>query len=258
MLSLICDAAAADELIASNPVAKLAKRSRPKLTRSAFPELDHDDVARLIDATPERYRTLLAVAVRTGLRQSELLGLTWSDVDTRGLELHVRQQLDRHGSPVALKTESARRVVPITTDTARRLTELRLASRRSADTDLVFVTGTGSPVTQRSLSRQVLNPALAAAKLPALRWHDLRHIAISTWIASGMPVADVARIAGHPRQRSRSRFTRTSSRGSAGMIGCAKPWRRRSGSPRLQRTEPGGSRKAPSSYERDLSVNASV
>jgi integrase len=63
--------------------------------RREFPSLDHEAVGRLIAATPDRYRVLVAVSVLTGLRQGESLGLRWQDVDVREGVIRVRRQLDR-------------------------------------------------------------------------------------------------------------------------------------------------------------------
>jgi integrase-like protein len=57
----------------------------------------------------------------------------------------------------------------------------------------VFTSSAGTPVAVRNIIRRGLQPALEAASLPKLRWHDLRHIAASRLIADGVPIGDVSR-----------------------------------------------------------------
>ncbi len=165
--------------------------------RREFPSLDHEAVGRLIAATPDRYRVLVAVSVLTGLRQGESLGLRWQDVDVREGVIRVRRQLDRGGALVEPKTQAAKRDVPIPASLARMLAEHRLASRHSAETDFVFCSMAGTPHDPRNVDRSGLRPAVAAAGLPHLRWHDLRHVAASLLIAEGASVGHVSRLLGH-------------------------------------------------------------
>jgi integrase len=105
-LSRLFGHAARRGLIAANPVARLERGERPRLDRKDKRVLDGEEIGRLLDAaTTPRYRMLLATAIYTGLRISELLGLAWSDVDLDGGYLHVRKQLDL-GKRVEPKTRA--------------------------------------------------------------------------------------------------------------------------------------------------------
>src|SRR5215203_2639518 len=59
--------------------------------------LDRDEIAELLDAAPNKYRTLIALSIVTGLHQGEALGLRWQDVDITNRVLHVRWQLRQDG-----------------------------------------------------------------------------------------------------------------------------------------------------------------
>jgi integrase len=61
----------------------------------------------------------------------------------------------------------------------------------------VFASEVGTPLAVRNIIRRGLEPALAAAELPKLTWHDLRHLAASLLIAEGASVGYVSRILGH-------------------------------------------------------------
>jgi integrase len=184
-------------LIAANPVRRLERGERPRVERREFPALDAEAVGRLIAATPERYRVLVALSVLTGLRQGEALGLRWSDVDLGEGTVHVRFRLDRSGVLSVPKTEAARREIPFPPVLGRILAEHRLASPFSGEGDFVFCSETGAPLGRRAVVRGGLEPALAAAGLPYLRWHDLRHVAASLLIAQGASVGHVSRLLGH-------------------------------------------------------------
>jgi integrase len=151
-------------------------------------------------ATPAN-RNVLATAVFTGLRQSELLGLSWADVDLEAGVLRVRRQLDRGGGYSEPKTWRAKRDVVLMPSLVTLLRAHRLASAYPDPTDPVFVTRTGRPLYYRNLIRG-LRLALAKAGLeddgrPRLRFHDLRHTYASLLIAQGLNVAFISHLLGH-------------------------------------------------------------
>jgi integrase len=200
VLGRVLSSAARRGLINANPVRRLEHRERPRVVRREFPSLDREALGRLIAATPKRYRTLVAVSVLTGIRQGEALGLRWQDVDVKTGVLRVRLQLDRQGNLVEPKTNAAKRDVPIPPSLARMLAQHRLAADpdHSSETDFVFASVTGGPLHYRNIARRGLDKAVAAAGLPHVRWHDLRHVAASALIAESEGDIDhVSRVLGH-------------------------------------------------------------
>jgi integrase len=200
VLGRVLGSAARGGLIPANPVRRLERGERPKVVRREFPSLDREALGNLIAATPKRYRTLVAVSVLTGIRQGEALGLRWQDVDVKTGVVRVRYQLDRQGDLVEPKTSAAKRDVPIPPSLARMLAEHRLAADpdHSSKTDFVFMSETGGPLHYRNVARRGLDKAVAAAGLPHLRWHDLRHLAASALIAESEGDVDhVSRVLGH-------------------------------------------------------------
>ena len=71
------------------------------------------EIKALLATATGRWRPLLITAVLTGLRASELRGLTWANVDLKAGELHVRQRADRFNSIGAPKSRSGHRTVPL-------------------------------------------------------------------------------------------------------------------------------------------------
>lgn len=151
---------------------------------------------------------MIATALYTGLRISELLGLIWSDIDLPAGAISVRAQLSR-----AHRDAPARRVAPKSTAAYReiplidQLSQLLLAHHRdtpfATPTDWVFATSRGTPQSQRNVSRRGLQRAVERAQLdregwPSLRFHDLRHTFASHLILDhGLDVVQVSRILGH-------------------------------------------------------------
>jgi integrase len=194
--------------MAQNPVERLESAERPHPTRRRQRVLGRDEIVRLLVACAPRYRTLIATAIYSGLRISELLGLLWSDLDLDRGELHVRAQLSRarRGVPskrITLKTPAAYREVPLTPQLVSRLREHRREIPPVAEEAWVFHTGAGTPFGHRNIETRALNSAASLAGLddgtwPRLRFHDLRHTFASHVIIDlRLDVAQVSRILGH-------------------------------------------------------------
>lgn len=164
--------------------------------------LDTPEIVALLDAASPNYRTLLAAAVFLGLRQGELLGLTWADVDFDAGLVRVRKQLDRSGSRVEPKTPKAVREVVLMPTLGRLLREHKLRTPFSTPGDYVFTTSAGTPYYWRNVSKRGLERAKQRAGLdgegrPRLRFHDLRHTFASILVAQGENVVYVSRQLGH-------------------------------------------------------------
>jgi integrase len=133
----------------------------------------------------------------TGLRQSELLGLRWRDVNFDNELIHVRSALDRHGNDVPPKTQHAVRDVVLIPALAEMMREHRRTSAYDRPADYVFASRVGTPLHWRNVSRRALKPALAEAGIEPLRWHDLRHTFASLLIGGGANVVFTSRQLGH-------------------------------------------------------------
>jgi integrase len=195
---------------ADNPISRLSKTERPKAKNKTKARiLDIEQIAALISHTIPTYRPLMITAVYTGMRQSELLGLRWRDIDFDAGKIRVRHQLSRakKSAPaklLALKTDAAERDLDLTPELAKVLREHKLASSYSKDDEFVFSTLTGQPIYYRNASARGLQKAadragLNSEGLPKLSFHDLRHTAITHLIRSGADVAQVQRFAGHAK-----------------------------------------------------------
>jgi integrase len=184
-------------LLAVNPVNQLDRTERPRVSRLERPVLSPEEVRRVLDAATPRFRTLLATAILSGLRQGELLGLHWRDVDFDNQVIHVRSALNRQRRDVPPKTERAVRDVILMPALAQTLRQHKRESTFNGPDDYVFTTRNGTPEHAAHLGLRALKPALERAEIQDIRWHDLRHTFASLLIAGGANITFVSRQLGH-------------------------------------------------------------
>jgi integrase len=166
---------------------------------------------RLMDAVVgDRLEAPYALAITTGMRQGELLGLRWSDVDLQGGWLQVRQVLQYQAGTgyvfVEPKTATSRRSTKLPTITMEALRQHRLRQNEErlalgpawADLDLVFPNSIGKPMDGVHLLRREFLPLLQRAGLARIRFHDLRHTAATLLLGQRRAsVNAVSRMLGH-------------------------------------------------------------
>ena len=151
---------------------------------------------------PHRNAALYHVATRCGLREGELRGLRWVDVDLKRRELHVRGQFEEEGRKDA--KYSSHRTVPLSVDIVQVLTwhkknqaeERALIGSHWNEAQLVFVSENGTPLNPSNMNSQ-LNRFLAKLKVSPIRFHDLRHTYAALNIAAGVDLYTLSRRMGH-------------------------------------------------------------
>jgi integrase len=148
------------------------------------------------------------LALTTGLRRGELLGLKWADIDLENTTLSVNRSMDTlYGPPEekAPKRQSSRRTVLLVPEAvaALRLHRRRQAEERLAagpawrERDLVFPTTLGTLTLGDNLLKRNLRPLLEKAGLPPLTFHELRHTFATFHLASGGKPKVIQEILGH-------------------------------------------------------------
>ncbi|RXH41065.1 tyrosine-type recombinase/integrase [Bradyrhizobium zhanjiangense] len=139
---------------------KVERRQKRKLVVGRdIPEPREID-ALLQQTKNERWRALLLVAVRCGLRASELRGLRWQDVDFKKSELHVRQRADRYNEIGSPKSADSQRIVPIPPKTIAALKAWKLqCPKNEGQQHLVFPNGSGNVETHSNIIERGLIPA---------------------------------------------------------------------------------------------------
>ncbi len=182
---------------------------RPKPCRKEIQTLNsHQARQFLIAAQGSRYEALYYLAITTGLRAGELLGLKWDDLDWIKGYLHVQRQVQRlAGNGLALlepKSAAGRRVVVLGQTMITVLDEhfkkqdcLRaFTGERWQDHGMIFTSQTGTCLDHRNVYRE-FKEILRKAGLPDIRFHDLRHTAATLMLRDGIHPKIVQERLGH-------------------------------------------------------------
>lgn len=164
------------------------------------------EFADYLERTSERLAALFIVAMYTGMRRDELLGLTWSEIDLDQGAAFVRETASGDGP----KSEAGIRVVPLSPTAAtalRNWRKVQVADRLGwgpdwPGQDRVFTREDGTEVPGQWTSTRFEILAFRAG-VPPVRFHDLRHGTASLLKAAGVDTKIISTILGH----SRSDFT---------------------------------------------------
>jgi integrase len=164
-----------------------------------------------VDAcSSSQHGTLYKLGIKTGMRQGEMLGLTWKNIDFHRAEIRINQQISHFGEDdqrfcfAPLKTKYSRRTISIGSDLVEMLkvhqqvqqAQKQFMGIKWQENDLVFTTSIGTPLDHRNMMRDFDN-MLKTAGLPKIRFHDLRHNAASMMLAKNTPIVAVSRYLGH-------------------------------------------------------------
>ena len=194
-------------LVARN-VATLVRAPRPAKTEMQV--LSAEQVQALFQAAKgDRLEALYVLAVATGMRSSELLGLQWEDLHLDDAWLQVQHQIGfTKGSGWYLdtpKTKGSRRridlppmaVEALRTHRTRQLEERLMMGPAWEEHGFVFPNEIGEPIRGTALLANRFRPLLKRAGLPAIRLHDLRHTAATMLLEANTPTKVVAEMLGH-------------------------------------------------------------
>jgi len=169
----------------------------PTIQRPEFDTFTAEQARSLLKAVQgDRLEALYVLAITTGMRQGELLGLRWQDVDVERRRLQLVRQL---------KTRQSRRAVVLPELAATALVDHRV--RQAAEREqqgvlweehgLVFPNTVGRPLNPNNLRQRSFFPLLARAGLPRIRFHDLRHSCATLLLSEGVHPKIVSDLLGH-------------------------------------------------------------
>ncbi|RJF75545.1 site-specific integrase [Deinococcus cavernae] len=179
--------------------------SAPRFQKREMQVWNPEQIERFLKvAKRHRLYPLFALALSTGMRKGELLSLQWQDVDLESRVLMVRRNLVKNeagqyelGLP---KTGTGTRRIMLATDTVETLQKHWLEEIRGKRTpkpgDFVFTAASGNHIMHRHLDR-VFRELTEKARLPRIRFHDLRHTSASLLIRHGVSPKIVADRMGH-------------------------------------------------------------
>ena len=167
------------------------------------------EARKLLEAAQgDRLEALYVLAVHTGMRRGELLGLKWPDVDWENATVRVRRTLTRNGTGHVLgepKTKKSRRTVrliqrvveALRTHRARQAQEKLRVGSLYQDQDLVFAGFNGGLINPSNLRQRSFKPLLKRAGLPQITFNDLRHTCASLLFQRNVHPELVQELLGH-------------------------------------------------------------
>ncbi len=185
----------------------------PKLQRDEMRPLDQEQARRLLDTTrhsgpngePDRFHAFYVLAIHTGMRPGELLGLKWEDVDLEAGILSINRTLSIAGEFAAPKTTKSRRRIQLTAGSVaalrahrkRQLEERMRLSSLWRDHGLVFPSIIGTPLSYRNVVRAFKDSLKRASLPPTVRLYDLRHTCATLLLARNVHPKYVQELLGH-------------------------------------------------------------
>jgi integrase len=181
----------------------------PKVEQKEMSTWDEGQVSQfLVSIQGKRNEHLYRLALQTGMRQGELLGLMWEDIDWLSRTISVKRQLYKPVGGgftfVPPKTRYGKRVIEVGDQTIEslkdqqvRIDEWRQVYRNVwTDYNLVFPSTHGTPQGRHNLLIE-FKEYTKEAGLPKMRFDDLRHTAASLMLNHGIPTIIVSRCLGH-------------------------------------------------------------
>jgi integrase len=183
--------------------------TRPRYRRKEMNTLTDDQARSFLSAAlATRYDSLFFLALHTGMRESELLGLKWADLDWNTRHLQVKRQIQRiPGGGLSFappKTEAGRRVIDLSHGAIKKLrTQIervnlnrQIAGDKWQENDLIFPTRIGTTMHPTSMYKD-FKALLKQASLPNIRFHDLRHTTATIMLQQGVHPKIVQERLGH-------------------------------------------------------------
>ena len=184
----------------TNPVRELPSAQRPRPERKESAYFENDELPRLFaHLSAEPYRTVCLVALKTGMRQGELVGLRWQDVDLEQAVIRVRCSYS--GGVVSTPKNRERRDVDLISDVVDILAQHQSRGLRD---ELVFPHNGNAFLSTQALLRRHLYPAMAAADIARVgpthekrTFHSFRHTFAKRALETGAQVTWLSRHLGH-------------------------------------------------------------
>jgi len=158
--------------------------------------LTRPQAAALLDALPMLPRTMVGLAILSGLRRGELFALRWKDIDEREQLLTVREAV-YDGVFSTPKTEAGARRIPLSSASQALIQDWKSRVESAAPDRLVFSTSAGTSIAPNNVLRRHVFPACKRVGLPRVTWLTFRRTYSSWSHDKGVPGKVVAQLMGH-------------------------------------------------------------
>lgn len=183
--------------ITSNPVRDAERpKSQGKEEEDRINVLTPMEINAFIKAVEnQKYKVLFKMAIMTGARQGELLGLKWDDIDWAKSQVHIQRTYNNQ-KMYDVKTKTSKRRIDIGPSMMEDLNKWRKVCPASK-LGLIFPNKAGQPINHNNMTSRHFFPALKKAGISKIRFHDLRHTKVSLMIAHGENLKYIQTQMGH-------------------------------------------------------------
>jgi integrase len=196
ILSTALEHAVRVEMVRSNPAASVPK---PRAEGEEIVPFTREEIMRIRSAAAgNRLEALFALAISTGAREGEILGLGWEHVDFEEATIHIQRALAVVPTGFLLKkpkSQRGNRVIELPPFAVELLAGHRkkMVAEGNGQAAVIFCTKTGNFIGKSNLIRQVYAPLLEKADVDYRKFHTFRHTHVSELLHRGESVMDVAR-----------------------------------------------------------------
>jgi len=152
----------------------------------------------LLEALPPLPKTMVGVALLSGLRRGELFALRWGDFDEQRQFLIVREAV-YEGKFSTPKTAAGVRQIPLSEAAIKLIVDWRARVKRGEPEALMFSTWSGKPISPNNVARRWIVPACDALGIARVTWLTLRRTYSSWAHDKGVPGKVIAQLMGHAK-----------------------------------------------------------
>jgi len=220
------------KLIGHNPVTEAERPKDQRTQENEIRILNPSEIRALLDAVEDqKHRTLFLMAIMTGARQGELLGLKWGDLDLEKKQVYIQRTFN-NGREFPTKTKGSKRKVDLSPSVMLELKKWKLACPKTKpdprnpngpeiEIELMFPNEAGEHIDKNNLVKRYFEPALEKAGIikvekiemkskgsdkkktvkkivgPRVRFHDIRHTYASLMIEQGENIKYIQTQLGH-------------------------------------------------------------
>jgi integrase len=152
----------------------------------------------LLEGLPPLPKTMVGVALLSGLRRGELFALRWRDLDEQSQCLIVREAV-YEGRFITPKTAAGVRRIPLSGAAIKLIVDWRARVKRREPEALMFSTWSGKPISPNNVVRRWIVPACDALSITRVTWLTLRRTYSSWAHEKGVPGKVIAQLMGHAK-----------------------------------------------------------
>ncbi|MGA8475790.1 MAG: tyrosine-type recombinase/integrase [Candidatus Cybelea sp.] len=191
------------EGIVVRPLFDSIRPAIPRYKRPPVEPLNEKQIAALLKAAKGHRiaEALIPLALDSGMREGELIGLRWEDVDIRGRKIHVRKAASEVAGEISMEApkSGSGRSIPVSEATIAALKRRKAIAGREglADCELVFPAERGGPLYKSNFLRETWGPLREAAGIRKARFHDLRHTCATMLLKANLHPKVVQERLGH-------------------------------------------------------------